>query len=104
MPRVCRYLAKNGMMPGESPVHHVKLNILQGKTFHAGIPLPQEGIGKRKGARIIYVKESTDLVKVIYVGGHKDRRYDDPFLQVDIVESRYQTESYLLYTEGFRFE
>jgi len=103
MPRVCRYLMKNGTMPGESPVHYIKLSSLQGKTFHAGINLPQERVGKRQGARIIYVKENTNLVKVIYVGGHKDKKYDDPFTQVSLIEGRYQTESYLLYTEGFEF-
>lgn len=95
MPRVYRYLMKNGMMPGETPVHYIKLNILQGRTFHAKISLPQEGISGRKGGRIIYVKESVDLIKIIYVGGHKDRRYDNPFAQVSLIESRYQTESYL---------
>lgn len=90
-------------MPGEDPVHHIKLTLLHGKTFHAGINLPQERVGKKKGARIIYVKEDANLVKVIYVGGHKDKRYDDSFAQVSLVEGRYQTESYLLYTEDFEF-
>ncbi len=91
------------MMPGEGPVHHIKLTALHGKTFHAGINLPQEKFGKRKGARIIYIKESANLVKVIYVGGHKDKRYDNSFTQVSLIEDRYQTESYLLYNEGFEF-
>lgn len=90
-------------MPGETPVHYIKLTIIQGKTFHAGINLPQERVGKRKGARIIYVKENTNLIKVIYIGGHKDKRYNDAFLQVNLIGNRYQTENYLLYTEDFNF-
>jgi len=103
MPRVCRYLSKNGVMPGEGPVHYIKLTTIRRKTFHAGINLPQEKVGKRKGARIIYVKENVNLIKAIYVGGHKDKRYDDTFLQVDLIQNRYQTENYLLYTEDFNF-
>jgi hypothetical protein len=104
MPRICRLLIQDNKMPGESPVHHVKLPILQGKTFHAGIALPKEKVGKKKGARFIYVRESFDSIKIIYVGGHKDRRYDDSNLQIKLIEERYLTENYIAYTEGLNFD
>jgi hypothetical protein len=104
MPRICRLLIQDSKMPGESPVHHVKLPILQGKIFHARINLPKENAGKKKGARFIYVRESFDSIKIIYVGGHKDKRYDVSFSQVELIEDRYLTENYIQYTEGLNFD
>lgn len=104
MPRIFRLLMQDAKLPGEKPVHYIKLAILQNKTFHAGINLPQENVGKQKGARIIYVKESLDSIKIIYVGGHKDKRYDNSNLQVELIEDRYLTENYIVYTEGINFD
>ncbi len=104
MPRISRLLMQDAKLPGEKPVHYIKLAILQNKTFHAGINLPQENVGKQKGARIIYVKESLDSIKIIYVGGHKDKRYDDSNLQVELIEDRYLTENYIAYAEGINFD
>ena len=104
MPRICRLLAQDSKISGERPVHYIKLSILQSKTFHAGINLPKEKVGKRKGARVIFVKENFDLIKIIYVGGHKDRRYDTSVLQVKLIEDRYLTENYIPYTEGLDFD
>jgi hypothetical protein len=104
MPRIFRLLIQDAKLPGEKPVHYIKLIVLQNKTFHAGINLPQERSGKQKGARIIYVKESLDSIKIIYVGGHKDRRYDDSNLQVKLTEDRYLTENYITYTAGLSFD
>ena len=73
MPGVCRLLMQDSRMPGERLVHYIKSSSLQNKTFHAGINLPKENVSKRKGARIIYVKENFDLIKIVYVGGHKDK-------------------------------
>ncbi|MGB2762607.1 MAG: hypothetical protein WBC21_03695 [Minisyncoccales bacterium] len=104
MPRVCRLLIQDGKMPGERLVHHIKSSSLQNKTFHAGINLPKENVSKRKGARIIYVKENFDLIKIIYAGGHKDKHYDNSFLQVKLIEERYIAESYIQYTESLNFD
>lgn len=104
MPRICRLLIQDGKIPGERPVHYIKLSVLQNKTFHAGINLPGENIGKRKGSRIIYIKENFDLIKIIYVGGHKDKRYDNSFSQVKLIEERYLSEDYVQYTEDFDFK
>lgn len=103
MPRICRLLIQEGKLPGEKAVHYIKLTSLHNKTFHAGINLPKEHTGKRKGARIIYVKENFDLIKIIYVGGHKDKRYDDGFLQVELIEERYKSESFIEFSESLDF-
>jgi len=103
MPRIFRLLIQDAKLPGEKPVHYIKLAILQNKTFHAGINLPQENVGKQKGARIIYVKESLNSIKIIYVGGHKDKRYDSSNLQVELIENRYLTENYIVYSGGLNF-
>jgi len=104
MPGVCRLLMQDGRMPGERLVHYIKLSTLQNKTFHAGINLPKENVSKRKGARIIYVKENFDLIKIVYAGGHKDERYDNSFSQVKLIEERYLIESYIQYTESLNFD
>ncbi|MDP2856335.1 MAG: hypothetical protein Q8N90_04490 [bacterium] len=103
MPRICRLLVQDGKLPGEGPVHHLRLQSMQNKTIHAGINLPQENVDKRRGARIIYVKENFDLLKVLYVGGHKDDRYDDSNRQVQMIESRYLTDKFIEYSEGLDF-
>jgi len=101
LPRLYRLLAQDGILPGEKPVHHLDSSALQNKTFHAGINLPKENVGKRKGPRIIYIKESIHIVKIIYVGGHKDKRYTDPYRQVELIEERYQIpdDNYTTYEE-----
>ena len=104
MPRVCRLLMQDGKMPGERPVHYIKLPFLQNKVFHARIILPKENVSKRKGARIIYAKETFNLFKIIYAGGHKDKRYNNSFLQVKLIKERCLNESYIEYVEGFSFD
>lgn len=103
MPRICRLLIQNGQMPGERPVHYIKLPTLQNKVFHAGISLPKAKFGKRKGARIIYIKEDFHLIKIIYVGGHKDKRYNNSYSQVDLIKERCSVENYVKYSENLSF-
>lgn len=105
LPRICRLLNQEGQLPGQRHVHYIKEALLQHKVFHAGVNLPQERVGKKQGARIIYVKESVDLIKVIYVGGHKDKRYDDSYMQVELIEERYlyPTEGYEVFDDMFEF-
>lgn len=104
MPKVCRLLKEDGKMPGEAPVLHVNLSSLEHKTFHARISLPEENIGKRQGGRIIYVKENSESIKIIYVGGHKDKRYDNGPLQVQLIEKRYSSGNFMEHTEEFDFD
>lgn len=106
LPRIFRLLMQEGKLPGEAPVHYLKITELQNKTFHAGINLPKENVGKKKGARVIYIKESFNLIKIIYVGGHRDRKYDNSHYQVALIKERYlcPAENYTQYTEGLIFE
>lgn len=101
MPRICRFLKKEGKMQGESPFHYINSSYLQGRTFHGGINLPGENVGKRQGGRMVYVKEDSDLIKAIYVGGHKDKRYPDSI--VNLIENRYNSDNFEEYTEEFDF-
>ncbi len=87
-------------MPGESPVHHIELLAIQNKVFHAGINLPEENVNKKKGARVIYIRENLGSIKIIYLGGHKDRRYHDSHYQVDMVQKRYLKGGYRDYIDG----
>lgn len=103
-PRICRLLIQDGKIPGERPVHYIKSLELQNKTFHAGINLPEENVSKKRGARIVYVKEGFDLIKILYVGGHKDKRYDDSFIQVELIQERYSINDYIEYSENLNFD
>ncbi|TSC91339.1 MAG: hypothetical protein CEN90_468 [Parcubacteria group bacterium Licking1014_17] len=88
---------------GETPVHHIKNKELQNKTFHAGINLPEENVCKRRGARIVYIKEE-NMIKIIYAGGHKDQRYDNSFYQVQLIEIRYNTNRFIEYSNQINLE
>ena len=101
--RICRLLSQDGRISGETPYHYIKTPYLQGKVFHAGINLPKENVGKKKGARIVYIKEDLNLIKILYVGGHKDKRYDDSYSSVVLLEKRYSNKNFLEYTEGIKF-
>lgn len=104
MPRVCLLLLQDGKMPGEKPIHYIKSLDLQNKTFRAGINLPKENVSKRKGARIIYIKENINTIKIIYVGGHKDKkRYDDSYRLVELIKERYSIDIYKEYSEELEF-
>ena len=105
MPRICRLLNQDGRLPGERSVHYIKLVDMQGKIFHAGINLPNENVGKQKGPRIIYFRETLFLCKVLYIGGHKDKKYDDSYKQVELIENRFGSgDRYVPFTEDLDFE
>ena len=42
--------------------------------LHARIKLPKASFGKSKGPRIVYVVDR--VIKVLYIGGHKDKIYN----------------------------
>jgi len=89
LPGIIKFLQIKGIMPGEAPFHYVPEE-LKGKTFHAGINLPKCGAGKKKGPRIIYYRNlNEDLIKILYIGGHKDRIYNNSYQIVDVLESRF---------------
>jgi len=88
-PRIIRLLQAKGFMPGETPFRYVPKE-LEGKTFHAGICLPKCGIGKKKGPRIIYhIDHNEDQVKILYIGGNKDRKYNNSHQIVKTLASRF---------------
>lgn len=88
LPRVIKLLQIKGFLPGEAPFHYVS-DELKGNVFHAGICLPSSGLGKTKGPRIIYYKNLfQEEIKVLYVGGHKDRVYNTPKI-VEVLKSRF---------------
>lgn len=89
LPGIIKLLQAKGAMPGEAPFHYVPKE-LEGKTFHAGICLPKCGIGKKKGPRMIYHVDRADaLIKILYIGGHKDRIYNNSYQIVDVLSSRF---------------
>lgn len=72
---VYRLLKKYRKLPGEYPVKGLGEK-WGGVVMHAYVALPKEGVGGRKGGRIVYAIIE-DQCRVIYVGGHKDKRYDN---------------------------
>lgn len=96
-PGIIKLLQVKGIMPGEAPFHYVPEE-LEGKTFHAGISLPKCGIGKKKGPRIIYYRNrDEDLIKILYVGGHKDRIYNNSYQIVNVLGSRFLSGDFTLW-------
>ncbi|MEK7561155.1 MAG: hypothetical protein AAB539_04345 [Patescibacteria group bacterium] len=104
MPRISRLLQQDGRLPGEGPYHYVKLQPIQNRTFHARINLPDENIGKQGGARIIYAKETLGVVKILYVGGHKDSRYTDSHSMIFLIEQRYSDDKFIEFTVNLDFD
>ena len=103
--RICRLLKENGDLPGKAPFHYLKKDELKHKTFHAGINLPEENVDKKSGGRVIYIKENANLIRIMYLGpGHKDKRYDDPYFIVGLIESRYSNPTFIEYSEEISFD
>ena len=89
LPGIIKLLQAKGGMPGETPFHYVSIE-LQGKTFHASISLPKCGFGKMKGPRIIYhIDKNESIIRILYIGGHKDKVYNDSRLIVRVLNSRF---------------
>lgn len=86
---VLRLLKIDGSMPGEESFQYVKEELC-GNTLHARIALPSDGVGQSKGARIIYYRNNEE-VKILYVGGHKDRRYNNSSLMCDLLLDRFKS-------------
>lgn len=101
--RLCKYLEERGLLPAETTVRRLPVE-LQDKTLHSRISLKDENTGKRKGGRMVYIKENTEVFKIIYIGGHKDKRYDNEFQRVKLIKERYQydTGEYISYKQYFR--
>lgn len=97
-PRVLRLLKIKCSLPGEAPFHHLPEG-LHGETFHAKICLPKVKLGKRTGPRIIYhIKEDKTEVKVLYIGGHKDRIYNTDKI-IDVLVLRFISGNFYEWSE-----
>lgn len=102
---ICRLLSVQGKIAGQSLYHHLPKG-MENKTFHASILLPKANLSKRKCPRVLFVTEPDFVIKILYLGGHKDRKYDDSkrFGKefVRFIENRYlQNEMHLKYSEVF---
>lgn len=82
--RVVKLLNINGNLPGQYPMRGFKGLIIQ----HARIMLPKNNSGKSDGPRIVFcVKNNGELthfcgtakldILVLYIGGHKDKKYNN---------------------------
>ena len=87
LPKICRLLRADGFLPGEEPIEYLGKE-LGNKVWHARVILPKENLGKRKGARIVYFKENTGIIRILYIGGHNDSRYDNSHKLVDLIKNR----------------
>ena len=75
--RVIKLLSIDKKLPGEYPMAGFSDDVV----LHARIKLPKASFGKSKGPRIVYV--TNEVIKVVYVGGHKDRIYGtQAFIQI----------------------
>lgn len=93
-PRVVRLLQIKGSLPGEAPFHYLPEE-LKRNVLHARICLPDSGISKKSGPRIIYhINRGEGEVKILYVGGHKDRVYNTTRI-VDVLTSRFISEDFI---------
>lgn len=90
LPRVLKLLDIDKALPGQLPMRGFS-GELAGKIWHARINLPDEGFGKRKGARLAYFldKNSEKSIAVLYIGGHKDPLYDSRDLS-KLISKRYK--------------
>lgn len=96
-PRVLRLLSEKGLLPGESPFHHLPQGINSLIFLHAGINLP--GVGKSNGARIVYyVDRSNNEAKILYIGGHRDRVYNTARI-VDLLSSRFMSTEFFYWSD-----
>lgn len=83
--RILKLLNVDGKLPGQYPMRGFRDFIIQ----HARINLPKNNSGKSDGPRIVfYIKDNGDSnlhpcnvsmlnILVLYVGGHKDKKYND---------------------------
>lgn len=82
--RIVKLLNIEFELPGEFPRRGFK-GELSGKILHARINLPNSSFGKRKGPRLVYFKtDKVNNIKVLYVGGHKDKNYESNVFSKEI--------------------
>ncbi len=93
LPRLYRLLKVDSRLPGQAPVKHLGQE-WGNKIYHARIALPRENCGGRNGGRIVYgILE--DRCLILYVGGHKDKKYDNPHTLAGMIIDRVKDETFL---------
>lgn len=100
--RVIRLLQTDGGLPGQYPMRGFSGDYA-GKILHARILLPNTNYGKSKGPRIVYFspENNPERIKVVYVGGHKDRVYEtDKFILI-VLQRLQDSEEKLIKTEDY---
>ncbi len=102
---ILKLLKKDNQLPGERHYHHMKDEDLSRKIFHANVALPKVNIDKRKGPRLVYTKEDVEI-KVLYAGGHKDKRYNNSIKAVPLFKERYSggEDEFVLFDDDTDFE
>ena len=95
---IYRLLTIDKCLPGQSPMKSMGSEWVN-KVLHARILLPKENLGGRKGARIVYVFDE-DRCRVLYVGGHRDKRYDDSRSVTAMILERLKEPAYLEWIEN----
>lgn len=93
LPRIYRLLKIQKKIPGEYPVKDLTPE-WNGKVKHAKISLPKEKCGGSKGGRVVYVFVE-DRCQILYVGGHKDKRYDNPYKLSNLITERLEATAYM---------
>ena len=91
--RLYRLLKTDLSLPGQAFVKHLGQE-WGGKIQHARIALPKENCGGQNGGRIAYVILD-DRCRILYIGGHKDRRYDNPHTLARMLVERTNDDTYL---------
>ena len=85
---VLRLLAVQGKLSGEYPLRYLPQH-LQACSFHAYIFLPRLNRGKIHGPRVAYTVED-NIARILYIGGHKDSRYEDQKSFAVLFAERYE--------------
>jgi len=103
--RILKLLLIDGQLPGETLMSDFDSD-LAGCIYHARISLPKTSFGKRKGPRLVFFRNTTIIgeysLKVLYVGGHKDRIYGTAHF-VEIVKTRCLDVANLISYEEFAY-
>lgn len=104
--RVLKLLNMDKKLPGQYPMRGFRSG-LEGTVQHARINLPKMNCGKSNGPRIVYIAKNggTDYctgnpeIVVLYVGGHKDKKYNNDEAIVSEIVIRLVDDDYTTYED-----
>ena len=101
LPRLYRLLIIDKRLPGQTSLHHHGEKWVD-KILHAKIALPKENCGGQGGGRLVYVVME-DKCLILYVGGHKDKRYDNSQSIKELVLERVEDTVFLEWVQQENF-